>query len=68
LRSVLVEKYHIKDEEAVSFANFLLPMLEYHPYRRVTAQAALFSPWLSMPPRFDYKLSDPEAKKLFEKL
>lgn len=37
LRKVLMEKYRIKEEEAVSLAEFLLPMLEWYPEKRATA-------------------------------
>lgn len=37
LRKVLVEKYHFKEDEAVAFAEFLVPMLEWYPEKRATA-------------------------------
>jgi serine/threonine-protein kinase SRPK3 len=37
LRKVLVEKYHFKESEAVAFAEFLTPMLEWYPEKRATA-------------------------------
>jgi len=37
LKKVLVEKYHFKEEEAESFAEFLTPMLEWYPHKRATA-------------------------------
>ena len=38
LHKVLHEKYRFKEEEARAFANFLLPMLEWEPEKRATAQ------------------------------
>jgi hypothetical protein len=32
-----MEKYRIKEEEADSFAEFLVPMLEWYPHKRATA-------------------------------
>jgi len=37
LTKVLVEKYKIKEEEAIAFSNFLMPMLEWYPSKRHTA-------------------------------
>ena len=37
LRKVLVEKYHFKEDEAQSFADFLTPMLAWYPHKRATA-------------------------------
>jgi hypothetical protein len=39
-------------------------MLEYYPERRATAQEMLSSPWLNMPPDFDYKMSDREYERM----
>lgn len=37
LRKVLMEKYRIKEDEAIALAEFLIPMLEWYPERRATA-------------------------------
>uniref|UniRef100_A0A3B3ZFD4 non-specific serine/threonine protein kinase n=1 Tax=Periophthalmus magnuspinnatus TaxID=409849 RepID=A0A3B3ZFD4_9GOBI len=50
LYDVLVEKYHFRLEEASDLCNFLLPMLEYYPERRVTAVQCLRHPWLCSGP------------------
>ena len=47
LFEVLVEKYEWDPEEAQNFADFLIPMLEFDPEKRVTAGMALKHPWLS---------------------
>lgn len=47
IEDVLVEKYKIEKEEAASLASFLLPMLEFIPKRRVSAQEALKHRWIS---------------------
>ncbi len=64
LKSVLQEKYRIKEHEALALTDFLMPMLEYYPERRATAQEMLSSPWLNMPPDFDYKMSDREYERM----
>jgi len=38
LHKVLHEKYRFKEEEARSFADFLMPMLEWDPEKRATAE------------------------------
>uniref|UniRef100_A0A3Q2CGU7 non-specific serine/threonine protein kinase n=1 Tax=Cyprinodon variegatus TaxID=28743 RepID=A0A3Q2CGU7_CYPVA len=46
LYDVLVEKYNFLLGEASEFSDFLLPMLDYHSERRVTAAQCLQHPWL----------------------
>ncbi len=38
LSKVLVEKYRIKESEAVALADFLLPMIQWYPHKRATAR------------------------------
>ena len=38
LRKVLIEKYHFKESEAIAFADFLIPMLNWDPEKRASAQ------------------------------
>ena len=47
LFEVLVEKYEWDPEEAQGFSDFLVPMLEFDPAKRVTAGMALQHPWLN---------------------
>ncbi|XP_070695848.1 SRSF protein kinase 1b isoform X2 [Pempheris klunzingeri] len=47
LFDVLVEKYEWSKEEAHSFSNFLLPMLDLVTERRATAIQCLSHPWLA---------------------
>ena len=37
VKKVLTDKYFIREDEAQAFADFLLPMLEWHHDRRATA-------------------------------
>src|SRR5207244_2541699 len=67
LRKVLMEKYRIKEDEAVAFADFLTPMLEWYPEKRVTAQEILSHPWLNMNPNYDYKYTDREYEVMMLK-
>ena len=46
LPEVLTEKYKLDRQEAQQLSDFLLPMLALDPDKRVTAEAALRSPWL----------------------
>jgi len=67
LKSVLMEKYKIKEEEAIMLADFLLPMLRYYPNRRATAQEMLSHPWLTMNPNFEYQMSEREHQSYLMK-
>lgn len=60
LKKVLMEKYRIKEEEAVAFAEFLGPMLEWYPKDRASALKMLSHPWLNRPANNDYKYSERE--------
>ena len=64
LKSVLMNKYKIKEKEARELSNFLLPMLEYYPEKRATAKQMLEHPWLKMPPNFDYIMNEWEYERL----
>lgn len=48
LLEVLVDKYEWPREEAESFSDFLLPMLELIPEKRATAAECLRHPWLAL--------------------
>ena len=63
LIKVLTEKYHFKEKEAKALNDFIMPMLEYYPNKRITARELLRHPWLKMPADFDYKISDIEVEK-----
>lgn len=47
LYDVLVEKYRWSHKDAKDFSDFLLPMLEYDPTKRITAAESLKSPFLA---------------------
>ena len=46
LDNVLSEKYEWGKEETAGFVEFMLPMLEYLPLHRITAEECLRSAWL----------------------
>lgn len=59
-----MEKYRMKESEAAAFADFLMPMLEYYPERRATAQKMLSHPWLNMPANYEYLMSEREYERM----
>mmetsp|Transcript_48104 Transcript_48104/g.55406 ORF Transcript_48104/g.55406 Transcript_48104/m.55406 type:complete len:676 (-) Transcript_48104:153-2180(-) len=64
LRSVLLEKYHINEEETEALCSFLLPMLEVDPEKRASAQEVLKHEWLNRPDVFQYKLTKEDRRRL----
>jgi len=64
IKSVLMEKYKFKENEAQALNDFLLPMLRYFPDERCTAQEALRNPWLNMPDNFDYQMNEREYQSM----
>jgi len=60
LKKVLMEKYRIKEEEAQALSDFLVPMLEWYPHKRATAQSMLNHKWLNMNANYEYKYTDKE--------
>ncbi|CAG2217997.1 SRPK2 [Mytilus edulis] len=47
LTEVLQEKYEWTPEEAGAFGDFIVPMLEFDPEKRATAEECLQHPWLN---------------------
>ena len=47
LVDVLVDKYGWVEDEALGFADFLIPMLAYDPNQRASAQECLNHAWLA---------------------
>ena len=58
-------RYHIREEEANPFADFLQPILDYYPYKRATAQQCLRHKWLKILPRLDFKYSEEQIQQRF---
>jgi serine/threonine protein kinase len=48
VQDVLAEKYHFPKEEAQAVADFMMPLLDFDPKTRATAQDALESNWLKV--------------------
>ena len=67
MRIYIFNRYHFIKSEAEAFANFLIPMLNYYPYKRQSAAGSLASSWFTMPKPDDYKLSEEEVIKLMTK-
>jgi len=59
-----MEKYRFKETEAKELADFLLPMLEWDPQKRPTAQEMLSHPWLSILESYDTKLREKDYKHM----
>lgn len=62
-----MEKYRIKEDEAIAMADFLVPMLEWYPEKRATAQEMLSHPWFDMKPNYEYKYTDREYEVMMLK-
>ena len=63
LKNLLVLRYHIKENEAQSLTEFIMPMLEYYPEKRISARELLKHPWLNIPPNGNGKLNEFEIFK-----
>ncbi|KAK4791154.1 hypothetical protein SAY86_031567 [Trapa natans] len=48
LDQLLVDKYKFNEDDARQFAEFLVPLLDFAPEKRPTAQQCLQHPWLTM--------------------
>ena len=64
LKNILIQKHHIKENEAQALVDFLMPMLEYYPEKRISARELLRHPWLNIPTNDDGKLNDFEVLKM----
>ena len=64
LKNILVQKHHIKENEAQALVDFLMPMLEYYPEKRISARELLRHPWLNIPTKDDGRLNDFEVLKM----
>jgi serine/threonine protein kinase len=67
LKKVLVEKYKFKEREAQAFADFLVPMLDWNPEKRASAQQMLDHPWLKMPSVYDTRMNEEEMHRYLER-
>jgi serine/threonine protein kinase len=56
LYEVLTEKYEWSTRDASEFADFLLPMLNYNMYERVSAYECLNHPWITSEYAEDYAI------------
>ncbi len=54
----------MREKEAESLADFLLPMLEWYPEKRATAQEMLKHPWLNMKSNYDTAMDEAEFQKM----
>ena len=63
LKNVLITKYKIKENEAKSLSDFLLPMLEYYPEKRASAKKMLSHYWLKMKDNYNYYINNNDIDK-----
>ena len=56
LHDILVEKYRLKDTEALFLARFLERCIKWNPKDRASAQDLLSDPWIMMQPRYDARM------------
>lgn len=64
LYDVLVEKYRLRENEALALSDFLLKMIRWEPKDRATAQELLNHHWLKMIPNYNTKMSRKELREL----
>ena len=64
LKNILVQKHHLKENEAQALWDFLKPMLEYFPEKRISARELLRHPWLKMPNVDSGKLSNYDVLRM----
>ena len=67
LKKVLQEKYKFNEVEAQAFTDFLVPMLVWDPDKRASAETMLNHPWLTMPAKYDTRITQAEREQLAEK-
>lgn len=56
LKDILVEKYRVKDTEALFLSRFLERCLKWNPKDRASAKDLLNDPWLKMAPHYDARM------------
>jgi serine/threonine-protein kinase SRPK3 len=64
LKNNLVQNHHLKENEAQALWDFLKPMLEYYPEKRISARELLRHPWLKMPNVDNDKLNNYDILRL----
>ena len=64
LKQILIQKHHLKENDAQALYDFLKPMLEYFPEKRISARELLRHPWLNMPNVDNGKLNDYDILRL----
>ena len=67
LHKVLHEKYRFEEAEARAFADFLMPMLEWDPEKRASAETMLSHPWLTRDLKDESRFSKEEMQEIMSK-
>jgi len=63
LQQVLVQKYKLRENEALMLASFLSKMLKWKPCDRASAQEMLKHPWLKMAPNYNTCMTKLETRE-----
>lgn len=67
IHKVLINKYKMNEKEARDFEDFLMPMLEWDPAKRASAQQMLDHPWLHTKRSEDSRMTDKEIEQYNKK-
>ena len=62
IKDILINKYNFQIKEAQELQDFLLPMLEYFPEKRISAKELLSHPWLDIYSNNNYNISNINSK------
>lgn len=65
LDRILVDRYKFSESDAREFADFLVPLLDFAPEKRPTAQQCLQHPWLNLT---NLAANETKSKSNMEKL
>ena len=64
LDRLLVDKFNFSDTDAREFSEFLVPILDFAPEKRPTAQQCLQHPWLNIDLTQNEEKNEPSLEKV----
>ncbi|KFK34556.1 hypothetical protein AALP_AA5G161300 [Arabis alpina] len=68
MNKVLIEKYEFSEQDANELSDFLVPILDFVPEKRLTAAQCLLHPWINSASRALAPSLSPQAQKSEDKL